>query len=211
VEARPGDAVALALLADAPIRVLATVMDAAGFDPGDRQQQRVREQRDLERLRRRVAERAGPPPPSPIAPPPPLASHVRQQVEDCLERLRAELSGWLALLTHDSGTLVAWAGPGDPAAMERYCQARAARDADLTHLLMRDVFPPHAVEAVVYHTVGQLWRIETGIVADEPQQECERLAQSSAPAVRELETLLQVGTSVTRPARPDDRPDHHAG
>jgi hypothetical protein len=25
---------------------------------------------------------------------------VRQQVEDCLERLRADLGGWLALLTH---------------------------------------------------------------------------------------------------------------
>ena len=33
VEARAGDAVALALLAGAPIRVVAAVMDAAGFDP----------------------------------------------------------------------------------------------------------------------------------------------------------------------------------
>jgi hypothetical protein len=53
--------------------------------------------------------------------------------EDCLERLRADLCGWLALLTHDSGTLAAWTGPGDPAAMAHYCQARADRDADLTH------------------------------------------------------------------------------
>src|SRR5262249_42643988 len=43
VEARPGDAVALALLTGAPIRVVAAVMDAAGFDPSDRQQQRLRE------------------------------------------------------------------------------------------------------------------------------------------------------------------------
>lgn len=59
---------------------------------------------------------------------------MRQQVEDCLERLRTDLGRWLALLTHDSGTLVAWAGPGDPAAMAHYCQARA----DLTHLVMRE-------------------------------------------------------------------------
>jgi hypothetical protein len=58
---------------------------------------------------------------------------VRQQVEDCLERLRADLGGWLALLSHDSGTVVAWTGPGDPAAMAHYCQASADRDADLTH------------------------------------------------------------------------------
>jgi bifunctional DNase/RNase len=211
VEARPGDAVALALLAGAPIRVVAAVMDAAGLDPGDRQQQRLREERDMERLRRRVAERAGPPPPSPIAPPPPLASDVRQQVEDCLERLRAELSGWLALLTHDSGTLVAWAGPGDPAAMERYCQARADRDADLTHLLMREVFPPDAVEAVVYRTVGRLWRVETGISAEESEQEGERFAQRIDPVVRELETLLPLGTGVIGPARPGERPDPQAG
>jgi RNA polymerase sigma-70 factor, ECF subfamily len=84
VEARPGDAVALALLVGAPIRVAAAVMDTAGFDPADRQQQQLREELELERLRRRLAERVGPPPPSPITPPPPLDPQVRQQVEDCL-------------------------------------------------------------------------------------------------------------------------------
>jgi hypothetical protein len=47
---------------------------------------------------------------------------VRHQIEDCLERLRADLGGWLALLTHDSGALLALAGPGDAAIMRRYCQ-----------------------------------------------------------------------------------------
>jgi RNA polymerase sigma factor (sigma-70 family) len=56
VEARPGDAVALALLAGAPIRVAAAVMEAAGFDPGDRQQQRLREEQQLERLRQRLSQ-----------------------------------------------------------------------------------------------------------------------------------------------------------
>jgi RNA polymerase sigma factor (sigma-70 family) len=200
VEARPGDAVALALLAGAPIRVAAAVMEVAGFDPNDRQQRRLREELELERLRRRVVERAGPPPPSPIAPPPPLDPQMRQQVVDCLERLRADLGGWLALLTHDSGTLVAWAGPGDPAAMARYCQARAARDADLTHLLLREVFPPDQVEAVVFRSVGQLWRVEVGIAAEESEQERERFAQRTDLAVQELETLLQAGTDAIRPS-----------
>jgi bifunctional DNase/RNase len=205
VEARPGDAVVLSLLAGAPIRVAADVMEAAGFDPGDRRQQQLREEQELERLRRRLAERAGPPPPSPIAPPPPLDPQVRQQVEDSLERLRADLGGWLALLTHDSGTLVAWAGPGDPAAMARYCQARADRDADLTHLLMREVFPPDQVEAVVVGSVGQLWRVEAGIAADESEQERERLTQRTDLAVEELETLLQARTGGIRPSAPGDR------
>ena len=196
VEARPGDAVALALLTGAPIRVAAAVMAAAGFDPGDRQQQRVREELELARLRRRLAERAGPPPPSPIAPPPPLDPQVRQRVQECLERLRADLGGWLALLTHDSGRLVAWAGPGDPAAMARYCQARADRDADLTHLLMREVFPPDQVEAVVFRSVARLWRVEVGIVGEESEQERERFARRTDQAVGELETLLQAGTEV---------------
>jgi RNA polymerase sigma factor (sigma-70 family) len=199
LEARPGDAVALALLVGAPIRVAVVVMEAAGFDPSDRQQQRLREELELERLRRRLAERAGPPPPSPIAPPPPLGPQRRQRVQDCLERLRADLGGWLALLTHDSGTLVAWAGPGDPAAMARYCQARADRDADLTHLLMREVFPPDQVEAVVFRSVGRLWRVEVGIAAEESEQERERFAQRTDQAVQELETLLQVGTAAIRP------------
>jgi RNA polymerase sigma factor (sigma-70 family) len=204
VEARPGDAVALALLAGAPIRVATAVMEAAGFDPGDRQQQRLREEQEMEQLRQRLAERAGPPPPSPIAPPPPLDSQVRQQVEACLERLRADLGGWLALLTHDSGTLVAWAGPGDPAVMARYCQARADRDADLTHLLMREVFPPDQVEAVVVRSVGQLWRIEVGIAAEESEQERERFTQRTDLAAHELETLLPARMGGIGPAAPDD-------
>jgi RNA polymerase sigma factor (sigma-70 family) len=205
VEARPGDAVALALLAGAPIRVTAAVMDTAGFAPNDRQQQRLREERERERLRRRVAERAGAPPPSPIAPPPPLDPQVRQRVEDCLERLRADLGGWLTLLTHDSGVLVAWAGPGDPAAMARYCQARADRDADLTHLLMREVFPADEVEAVVFRSVGRLWRFEVGIAAEEPEEERERFAHRTDQAVQELETLLQAGTGVIRPSAQGER------
>jgi uncharacterized protein len=198
LEVRPGDAVVLALLAGAPIRVAVAVMDAEGFDPGDRRLQRLREEQELERLRRRLAERAGPPPPSPIAPPPPLDSRVRQQVEDRLERLRVDLGGWLVLLTHDSGTLVAWAGPGDPATMARYCQARADRDADLTHLLMREVFPPDQVEAVKVRSVGQLWRVEVGIAAEEYEQERGRFPQRTDPAVQELETLLQARTTGMR-------------
>jgi RNA polymerase sigma factor (sigma-70 family) len=205
VEARPGDAVVLALLAGAPIRVAAAVMEAVGFDPGDRRQQRLREEQELERLRRRLAERAGPPPPSPIAPPPPLDARARRQVEDCLERLRADLGGWLALLTHDSGTLVAWAGPGDPATMARYCQAHVDRDADLTHLLMREVFPPDQVEAVVVRSVGQLWRVEVGIAGEESEQERERFTQRMDLAVQELETLLPARTGDIRPSSLGDR------
>jgi RNA polymerase sigma-70 factor, ECF subfamily len=202
VEARPGDAVALALLAGAPIQIEAAVMDTVGFDPNDRQQRRLRDGLELERLRQRIAERAAPPPPSPIAPPPSLDPHVRQQVEDRLERLRLDLDGWLALLTHDSGTLIAWAGPGDPATMARYCQARADRDADLTHLLMRAVFPPGQVEAVVVRAVGQLWRVEVGIAAEESEQDSEQFTQRTDPAVQELETLLQARTGGIRPSAP---------
>jgi RNA polymerase sigma-70 factor (ECF subfamily) len=205
VEARPGDAVALALLVGAPIRIVASVMEAVGFDPNDRRQQRLREEQELERLRRHLAERAGPPPPSPIAPPPPLDPRLEQQVEDRLERLRIDLGGWLVLLTHDSGTLVAWAGPGDPATMARYCQARADRDADLTHLLMREVFPPDQVEAVVARTVGQLWRVEVGIGAEESEQECARFTHRTDPAMQELETLLPARTGSIRPSAPGDR------
>jgi len=202
VEARPGDGIALALLAGAPIRVAAAVGETAGFDPGDRQQQDLREELELARLRRRLAERAGPPPPSPIASPPPLDRQVRQKVEDGLERLRAEVGGWLALLTHDSGALVAWAGPGDPATMARYCQARADRDADLTHLLMREVYPPDHVEAVMVRSVGRLWRVEVGIAAEEVEQQRERFAHSTDQAVGKLETLLQVRTGGIRPLAP---------
>ena len=123
-----------------------------------------------------------------------------------LARLRADLGGWLALLTHDSGALVAWAGPADPAVMARYCQARADHDADLTHLLMRDVFPADQVEAVVVRSVQRLWRVEVGISIEESEAERERFAHRTDQAVRELETLLQVGTDVIGPSGPGERP-----
>jgi hypothetical protein len=50
-----------------------------------------------------------------------------------------------------------------------------------------------------------------GIVAQESEQECERLAQRMDPVVEELDTLLRVGTSVNRPAQPDERPGPQAG
>jgi len=127
---------------------------------------------------------------------------VRQQVEDGLGRLRADLGGWLALLTHDSSTLVAWAGPGDPATMARYCQARADRDADLTHLLLREVFPADQVVAVMVRSVDQLWRVEVGIAAEEAEQERERFTQRTDLAVQELKTLLQARKDAIRPLAP---------
>jgi RNA polymerase sigma-70 factor, ECF subfamily len=193
LEARPGDAVALALGTGAPVRVSAAVLDAAGFDPGDREQQRLRERRELERLRRRVAERDAPPPPSAIAPPPPLDPEVRHRVEVSLERLRADLGGWAALLMHDSGALLAWAGPGEEATLARYCQARADRDADLTHLLLRDVFPPDEVQAVVFRSVGRLSRVEVGVPGEQTDEQGKRQAGRTEEAARELEALLGEG------------------
>jgi hypothetical protein len=86
--------------------------------------------------------------------------------------------------------------------MARYCQARADRDADLTHLVMREVFPADEVEAVVFRSVGRLWRVEVGIAAEESEQERERFAHRTDQAV--LETLLQESTAAVRLSGPDE-------
>jgi RNA polymerase sigma-70 factor (ECF subfamily) len=195
LQARPGDAVALALGSGAPIRVAAAVMEEAGIDPTDRDQRRLRDQRDVEGLRRRLAERDAPPPRSSIAPPPPLDPELRRRVEDRLERLRADLDGSVALLTHDSGALVAWSGSGEEATLARYCQARADRDADLTQLLMREVFPSDEVEAVMFRTVGRLSRVEVGIAGEHSDELGKQFAQRTDQAVRELEALLPPGSA----------------
>jgi hypothetical protein len=88
--------------------------------------------------------------------------------------------------------------------MARYCQARADRDADLTHLVMREVFPADEVEAVVFRSVGRLWRVEVGMAAEESEQERERFAQRTDQAVQELETLLQVSPAAVRLSGPDE-------
>ena len=90
--------------------------------------------------------------------------------------------------------------------MAHYCQARADRDADQTHLLLREVFPPDQVEAVVFRSVVRLWRVEVGIAAEDSEQERKRFAHRTNQAVRELETLLQVGTDIIGPPGPGERP-----
>jgi hypothetical protein len=116
-------------------------------------------------------------------------------VEDRLERLRADLDGSVALLTHDSGALVAWSGSGEEATLARYCQARADRDADLTQLLMREVFPSDEVEAVMFRTVGRLSRVEVGIAGEHSDELGKQFAQRTDQAVRELEALLPPGSA----------------
>jgi hypothetical protein len=107
--------------------------------------------------------------------------------------LRTDLGRWLALLTHNSGTLVAWTGPGDPAAMAHYCQARADRDADLTHLLMRQCdWPPQA------RTVRVVSRSALLPVAE--PAEIDRLVSAS---VGGGQPLYRLDTEAIRDLRPD--------
>jgi hypothetical protein len=52
--------------------------------------------------------------------------------------------------------------------MARYSQARADRDAELTQFLIREVFQPEQVEAVMFHSDGRLWRVEVGLAPRSP-------------------------------------------
>jgi hypothetical protein len=96
-------------------------MHTDGFNPSDRQEQRSRKRQEIETLRRRLSERAAPPPPSPLAPPPPLDPYVRQQIQQCLDRLRTNLRGWLAC----SPTTAAYWSPGPDQATQRPCSVTA--------------------------------------------------------------------------------------
>jgi hypothetical protein len=96
------------------------------------------------------------------------------------------------------------AGSGDQAAMVRHCQARADRDADLTHLVMHEgdpnrrsegatrVFPADEVRrscsariggcgGSCSAQIGRLWRVEVGVAAEESEQERERFAPPHRP------------------------------
>jgi hypothetical protein len=107
--------------------------------------------------------------------------------------LRTDLGRWLALLTHNSGTLVAWTGPGDPAAMAHYCQARADRDADLTHLPMRQCDWPSQAR-----TVRVVSRSALPPVAE--PAEIDRLVSAS---VGGGQPLYRLDTEAIRDLRPD--------
>jgi bifunctional DNase/RNase len=190
VDARPGEAVALALGSGAPIKIATTVMEEAGFDPGDRRARRRRLRLEAEERRQRIARRTGPPPQSPVPPPRRLELGTRQKVEESLERVRTDLDGRLALLMHDSGAVVAWVGIGDSDVVRLYCQARADRDFDLTYLAMGDVFPPVDVEAIAFRSVARLWRLEVGLAVGEPKGGGRRVDDRIDEAMWELEALL---------------------
>ena len=58
----------------------------------------------------------------------------------------------------------------------------------------------------MFRSVGRLWRVEVGIAAEDSEQERERFAQRTDQAVRELETLLKMGTDVIGPSGPGECP-----
>jgi hypothetical protein len=55
-------------------------------------------------------------------------------------------------------------------------------------------------------SVGRLWRVEVGIAIEKSEAERERFAHRTDQAVRELETLLQVGADVIGPSGPGEPP-----
>ena len=165
VEARAGDALALAVRAGSPIMVARQVFDARAWNPADRDDLRRRDAQEAERLRRRIAERpAGPPAPPPEGPP--LAPDVRRRLEARLSRLEADLRSPLVLVIHRGGGLVAWRGEGDEATLRDYALARTQGDADLIQLLQLAVYPSDRVGGVMFWDVPPDWRLEVAAPFD---------------------------------------------
>jgi uncharacterized protein len=198
IEARPSDALALAVRTDIPIYVTREVFDAAGFDPRNRQQER---ERAIQATERYQAQYPRPAPPPPVAAPEPLAPAVLQQIDDSLGRLLNDVRGQIALLFHRSGTPVAWKGPVVAEYLVPYATALRQPDPDRQHQLGMKLFgvaDEHMDDAdllIRFGRVGQDWDLQLVIAGDRVAGKEEQMNQRFLQTLKELQSCLPDASS----------------
>jgi RNA polymerase sigma-70 factor, ECF subfamily len=210
VDARLAEALVLALQTAASIAVDRSVLTRGGWDPTDAEQQRKRDMEAMQALEAHLTTRQERPSSLPPAPPPePLAPVVQQQVEACLERVRLDVGGRIALLRHRSGALVAWQGIGNEETLVRWSAAEACQDSDLANFLALAIYPSTEVGGVMLWQVQHDWQLQVALplevlyeqieplAKDHPRKkEEDRYTQRLKRAVQELEALLPLPTHV---------------
>jgi RNA polymerase sigma factor (sigma-70 family) len=200
VDARPGDALALAAAGGAPVRMPGAVFDALAWDPGDREQWRLRATRERQAVADRLASR-DPSAATPAIPTPALDSEIASQVNTCLARLRADLGARTVVLMHEGGALVAWQGIGDQQTLARYSAAKTNGDEDLTRFYGLEVYPwDEVMGGIAFADVASHWRLEIALPAETPPDQQEPQQARIDQAVSELASLLAPSRSSDSPA-----------
>lgn len=204
VDARPGDALALAAAGGAPVRMPRALFDALAWDPRDREQWRLRATGERQALVARLASR-GPDAATPATPTPALDPQIARQVDTSLARLRADLGGRTVVLMDERGALVAWQGIGDHQTLARYSAAKANGDEDLTRFYGLEVYPwEEVMGGIAFADVAARWRLEIAIPVETPPDQQEPQQARIEQAVSELANLLA-------PSRSSDSPERGSG
>jgi RNA polymerase sigma-70 factor (ECF subfamily) len=193
VDARAGDAVALALLTGAPVFVTRPVFDEASWDPSDIQQRRRRAALHREGLQERLGSRGAIPELAAVRPSRPVEPEVVVEIEGALARLVSDLGAWSAFLVEDGGGVLAVHGTADASLVRRYAAAKAMEDTDLIELSMADLFPEEEVDGVMFSALGEPGlRLEVALpfgFDGDPKATSERMAATAG----EIQRLLAAG------------------
>ena len=192
VDVRPSEALALAASSSAPIYAVRSVLDATGFDAAEWEGKPEAKQQFKQRLAARV-EQAEPL----TGPALRLSPEIQRQVDDCLARLLTDVRARVVVLMHHSGTLVAWQGSGDEAALAHYTKALAAQDnnprdlGDLVRyeqILTDEIFPPET--NLLFFHVRTGWRLQFGDAPGNPTFDDTHTLPRAMMAVHELNCIL---------------------
>jgi RNA polymerase sigma-70 factor, ECF subfamily len=205
VDARPGDALALAAAGGAPVRLPRAVFDALAWDPNDREQWRLRAAHERRAVADRLASR-GPAAATPATPSQALDSEIASQVNTCLRRLRADLGARTVVLMHQRDALVAWQGIGSHQTLARYSAAKANGDEDLTRFYGLEVYPwDEVMGGIAFADVASHWRLEIALPAETPPEQQEPQQARIDQAVSELASLLapRRSSDLPEPSRSD--------
>lgn len=193
VEARAGDAVALALLTGAPVLVTRPVFDELSWDPSDIQQRRRRAARHRQDLQERLHSRGAIPELAPVQPSRPVEPEVIVEIEGALARLVSDLGAWSTFLVEEGGGVLAVHGAADASRLGRYAAAKAKADTDLMELYMTDLFPEEEVDGVMFAALDEPGlRLEVALpfgFDQDPKATSERIAATAG----EIQRLLAAG------------------
>lgn len=199
VEARPSDALVVAVQSDAPIVVERDVLEKGGEDLTNIERLKEAQARAMEALKEQLAAHPKRVVPAPLA----LDPETQRQVEAILERVRSSFKGRIALLKHRSGALVAWQGTGDSDMLARWSAAKVRGERDLAEALTYAVYPDDEVGGVVFMKVHSDYQLEVALPLAPEQVPLKPLTKGNPydprdnfyqnqieQAARELEALL---------------------
>lgn len=161
IEARPLDALVLAVLANAPILIDRAILTHKGENVVDVEHAKAIYAQAIQELEGKIAKRGAET--SPIPEPVTVEPEKLRQIENILAGLLDDFKGYVAILSRKDGAIMAWQGTGKFENIARWSLARAQGDHDLHELLSFLIFPADEVGDVIFANVGNDLKLQVAL------------------------------------------------